>query len=281
VTGLRSTDPFWLRKQPRLLGRSLLATLVAVPVLGALVLELVSSRNPQLRAGIMIAILSIGIGPPALLRRSHFRDGSKRFEVGLYEVLLLLAVFFLPLATALHRAVFRHELLLAPWAVAKVVLLQVTLPFVLGVLATKLFRNRAALDRYAKAFVGVTLWLVVLFALGVAWKPLLELGISVWLTCSVIAMLGILLGHLLGGPENENRTVVAGSSALRFPALSLLLVSIAPDGRALMPVVLAYVICSAVLVAIYRAELARTQRPTRGHRFPWRGVHESPEREAT
>jgi BASS family bile acid:Na+ symporter len=202
-------------------------------------------------------------------------------EVGLNEALLLLALFFLPLALALHRAVFRHELLLAPLAVAKVVLLQVTLPFVLGVLAAKLFRNRSALERYAAVFVNVTLLLVVLFALGVAWKPLLKLGLSAWLTCSVISMLGILLGHVLGGPDNENRTVLASFSALRFPALSLLLVSIAPEARALMPVVLAYIICSAVLVAIYRAEQARTQRPSQGHRFPWRGVHESPEGEAT
>jgi BASS family bile acid:Na+ symporter len=281
VTGLRSTDPFWLWKHPRLLGRSLLAILVAVPALTALLLELVSPRSPEVRAGIMIAILSIGIGPPRLLKRARSKGETDRFEVGLNETLLPLAIVYLPLATALHGAVSPHELLLAPLPVAKVVLLQATLPFVLGVLVAKLFPHRAALARSAQIFVDVAMLIVVLFALVVAWKPLLRLGVSAWLTCSVIAMLGILVGHVLGGPGNENRTVLAGFSAMRFPALSLLLVSLVPGRRALIPVVLAYVICSAILVAVYRVEQLRAVRSTRGHRFPWRGVHESSEGKAT
>src|SRR5262245_8511773 len=81
VTGLRTTDPLWLWKRPRLLARSLVTILVAVPVVAALLVEVLAPDNVPLKAGIVVSILAIGVGPPDLMNRSE-----KAKDVAGYEI---------------------------------------------------------------------------------------------------------------------------------------------------------------------------------------------------
>src|SRR4051812_5095364 len=77
ATGLRAANvsPLWLLRRPRLLFMSLLAILVVVPT-GA-VLFLMAVQAPLLvRAGITMAVMAIGIGPPAAFQRTRAREQS-------------------------------------------------------------------------------------------------------------------------------------------------------------------------------------------------------------
>src|SRR5262245_38718809 len=78
ATGLRASVPFWLWRRPRLLGRALLAILIVVPVLAAILLEVLAPANVYVRAGVMISILSVGLGPADLLRRTHGETTTMR-----------------------------------------------------------------------------------------------------------------------------------------------------------------------------------------------------------
>src|SRR5262245_20203708 len=102
VTGVRSSDPLWLWKRPRLLARSLLAILVMVPIAEVVLAEALLRESPIIRSGIVISILSIGVGPPQMMRRSSGKREYMRYEIGLNVSLMLAAVFYLPLAVAIH-----------------------------------------------------------------------------------------------------------------------------------------------------------------------------------
>lgn len=266
VAGLRATEPLWLLKRGGLLGRSLLSILIIVPVVTAILLEWLAPGDFTLRVGLMISILSIGIGPPDLMKSSRARDDSSRFEVGLDVVLLTLAIVYIPLAVALHGVFFEHygrEVPVTPWRVAGVVGAQALLPFLAGLGLVRFLPKIAPFaERYAERFVNLVLLVVVVVALVAVFPALVGVGARGWLVCAAIAMVAIVIGHLLGGPAPETRSVLALFSAVRFPGLALLFTQVLPRGERFVPVVLAYVIASAVLSGVYRAAVARRRQRT-------------------
>jgi BASS family bile acid:Na+ symporter len=277
ATGLRaaSTDPRWLAKHPGLLGRALLTILVIVPV-GAVAFLQTLAVPPIVRAGLTIAVIAVGIGPPAFLGRtqSHVKaearaPGAARdaisFEVGLNVVLLALAIVYIPLFVAAHGAIFHHNVRLSPAAVARVVLSRALIPLAIGLAVARIApRTIAPLGRVAGIFVQLVLLLVVVVAIIATWKGLVSLGARTWLTAAAIVLAEIGIGHAMGGPALETRRVLASFSAMRFPALALLFVHIMPRGREIVPVILAYVLAAAVFVAIHGAITSRTLQKRRG-----------------
>lgn len=264
VTGLRASDPFWLWKRPGLLVRSLLAILLVVPVVDVLLLELLRP-SPVIRAGIVVSVLSIGIGPPNALKRTRAQGPSAAYEVGLDLVLLPLAILYVPAAVALHGAIFHHSIRLDPGDVARVVLLKMLIPLALGIAFARLApRLVDRVSRYAGLVVLAALLIVIAVVLFVTGRSLLEIGLAAWLICAVTAACAILIGHLFGAGEREYRPTLAAFSVLRFPALAFLILAQIPEGKTLIPVVLAYLLTSALLLAIYAGvstSRARRQRP--------------------
>jgi BASS family bile acid:Na+ symporter len=281
ATGLRAAhaDPRWLARHPQLFARALLTILLIVPVGVVAFLQSISA-TPVLKAGLTMAVIAVGIGPPAFFGRTKgyvkaaavedreaTRDDSISFEVGLNVVLLALAIVYLPAFVAVHGAIFHHHLFLSPAAVAKVVLGRALIPLALGVVVGRLApRVVRPAGKYAGLFVQAVLVLVVVVALIATWRALIGLGGRAWLTCAAVVLGEILLGHALGGPALETRRVLASFSAMRFPALALLLTQLVPRGRELVPVIMAYVLASVVLVGIHGALTSPRHRGEAGQR---------------
>jgi BASS family bile acid:Na+ symporter len=262
ATGLRAAtaEPLWLARRPGLLVRSLLAILIVVPIGTVLFLQSIAAP-PAVKAGLTMAVIAVGIGPPAAFKRSQSHDDAVSFELGLNVLLLALAIVYIPAFVAVHGAIFHHDLRLGPGAVAKVVLGKALIPLVLGGVVGRLApRLVTPVRRYANVFVHVVLLLVIVMAVAATWRALFGLGVRAWLTCGAIVLGEILIGHAAGGPGSESRRVLASFSAMRFPALALLLASMVPRHRELIPIVVAYVLVSVVLVGVLDAVTSR-----RGH----------------
>jgi BASS family bile acid:Na+ symporter len=279
ATGLRAAhaDPRWLAKHPGLLTRALLALLVLLPVGTVLFLQSIGAPS-VVAAGMTIAVVAIGIGPPAVL--SHVKkvraerageaaapapvEEALSFEVGLNVVLLVLSIVYIPAFITVHGMFFQHHLHLAPAAVAKVVLGRALVPLALGVIVGRLApRAEGPIVRYGGIFVQLVLLLVVVFAIVASWSALVGLGGRTWLTCAAVVVAEIVIGHLLGGPAIATRRVLASFSAMRFPALALLIAHITPRAKEIIPVIVAYVLTSFVLVSVYGA-LTAGRRKTIG-----------------
>jgi BASS family bile acid:Na+ symporter len=84
---------------------------------------------------------------------------------------------------------------------------------------------QAVADRAAKPIATVASVLLILSALPV----LIGMARTVFslitdgrvLSLSAFALVGLIIGHLLGGPEPENRPVLALATASRHPAVAL------------------------------------------------------------
>jgi BASS family bile acid:Na+ symporter len=80
------------------------------------------------------------------------------------------------------------------------------------------------------------------------------------------------VGHVLGGPDPDNRTTLAVACATRFPALALLVASLNfPNGKPL-PIVVSYLLVSAVTVIPYM-RWRKSQRKARTVRRGRLGFH--------
>jgi BASS family bile acid:Na+ symporter len=268
VTGLRaaSSDATWLLKRPGLLVRSLVTILLIVPV-GALLILHFTHASPVTAAGITIAIVSIGIGPAAAFKKSKAKDAAIPFEIGLNVALLALAIVFIPVFLTIHGAIYHHTVRLGVGQVAKVVLTRALIPLVLGMVAGRLFpRLVTPATKYGGAFVQLIMAAVVIAALAATWRVLLGLGWKTWAICALVVIVEISVSHAAGGPTPQTRRTLAAFGVMRFPALALLLASAAPRGREFLPVVVAYLLVSMAVVALYGAASAR--RASHGHGTP-------------
>jgi bile acid:Na+ symporter, BASS family len=247
--GASGPDSFW--RHPGQLVRALVAILVAVPLWALLFLELLPLA-PVTRTGVMIAVLAVGIGPVAGMKRLQGAAPAARLGFELNLTVLAISIVYVPLAVWLLGRSYHREVSLGIAAVAKIVLLRALIPMLIGAwLAREIPRFAAKVRIPLGIGVNVTVALVLVVVLIATWRQLLEVGAVGWLTCAAVAVGAVLIGHFLGGPAAQTRNAVAIASAMRFPALALLLASIAPLGRQLIPVVFVYVVIALLAVTVY------------------------------
>ena len=250
------------RRPPQLL-RDLLAVLILVP-LWAIFLIRVLPASPVVRAGVLIAVLAVGIGPVAGMKRMGPKAVNASEALDLNLIVLTVSMLFVPIAFAIVAALFHRDLHVGAIAVAKVVLGRALLPLLLGLGAARLFpRAATAAGPWLARILNVVLLAAVAIAIVATWKFLAAVGGMGWLICAAVAVGAVVIGHLLGGPDNDSRGVVAAASAMRFPALALVLAAALPQGHRVTPVVIVYAVVAFLATTIYGMVMARRRRPER------------------
>jgi bile acid:Na+ symporter, BASS family len=239
-----------LRRKPRLIGKALVAVLLLVPAIAVLLVKGVQPPTP-VAGGILIAALSIG--PVAALKRSRKNDPERDVALGLNLVLLLVSVIFVPAAVWLVGLAFGRDFHVGPGAVANTILPLQLVPLFAGIALSRAAPKLAArLERPVTLATNLALAIVAVAIAVVAFDSLVGLGGRAWALIATFAAMSMLVGHALGGPSPGTRMVVATFSALRFPALGLTIARVAAN-RDVVPVLLAYVLCSVVMLAVYLA----------------------------
>ena len=267
TTGLMAPKPgqrdIRLWRRPGQLLRDLIAVLILVP-LWAIFLVRVMPTAPVVRGGLLIAVLSVGIGPVAGMKRMGPKAANASEALDLNLVVLVLSLVFVPVAFALVAAAFHRDFHISAGAVAKVVLGRALLPLLLGLGAARLSpRAAVAAGPWLAKILNILLLLVVAIAILATWKHLAAVGGTAWLVCAAAAVGAVLIGHFLGGPDPESRGVVAAASAMRFPALALVLAAALPQGQRVIPVVIVYVVLAFAATTVYGAIMARRRRSAR------------------
>ncbi|MGH6952278.1 MAG: Na+-dependent transporter, partial [Vitreimonas sp.] len=80
------------------------------------------------------------------------------------------------------------------------------------------------------------------------------------------AAIGLLVGHLLGGPDPDDRTVLALASAAHHPAIAITLARInAPDDQGVPAAILLYLLVCAVVTFPYVAWRKRSAHAAHAH----------------
>lgn len=259
ATGLAAHRPFGrlFRERPGLLLRSLLAIVVLVP-LWAVPFVTAFELPIGVRDGLLMAVLAIGIGPAVATRRMSPAAPSARYALELNVVVLLTSIVFVPLAFRFFVTPPHQDLQLSARQVDSVVMGRALVPLALGIVTARVFEGIAtAASRYLGPVVNASLGVVILLALLATWRNLLSIGARGWLGAIGLAVGAIVIGHLLGGPQAEDRAVLAAASVMRFPALALMLAQLAPQMKLLVPTIMGYVLSSLMLIGVYRAVMRR------------------------
>jgi BASS family bile acid:Na+ symporter len=169
-----------------------------------------------------------------------------------------------PVVTSLFGQWFDHPADAPAGKVAKIVLVTILVPLLLGVtLRTYLSGLAAKLER-PMGMIGIVLLVVCAVPLLIRLWPLVSsfFGDGTVLSLAAIALVGTAVGHFLGGPDATQRTVLGLSTSARHPAVAITAATSAyPEGKLALAAVLLYVLVVTLVTVPYVVWSKRQGRP--------------------
>lgn len=247
--GLRSKpeDIVSFLERPGLLARSFLALNVLMPLFALAMVEAFALRRDL--AGTLIA-LSLSPIPPLLPRKQASAHGDRSFAVGLLVVFAVLAIVWIPLAIQGLGLIAGRQFGVPASAIAWIVATLILVPLMLGIVLRKYARDFARSIEPAVSLIAV---LVLLLAAGLivaktASAMLEQIGDGTILVLAAFVVVGLVAGHLLGGPHPQERTDLALATACRHPGIALATAQAAfPDAHGVSALVAIYLIVNIVI----------------------------------
>ncbi|MBP6877245.1 MAG: hypothetical protein KBC34_04425 [Phenylobacterium sp.] len=248
----RPADLTYFLRHPGRLVRTLLAMLVAMPVIAVL---LVRGFGLPHTIAVMLIALSLSPVPPVLPRKQAKAGGDASYAIGLLAAVGLASIVWIPLALEIVERVFSIPLGIPPARVATMVGITILLPLAAGVIVAQLAPGLA--ERFAPHLArlgGLLLAIAALAILVSQWRAVFGLLPGGAPAFAIFVALGLLVGHLLGGPDPDDRTVLALATASRHPGVALAIVHINfPDEKAVIAAVLLFLLVNALLSIPYVA----------------------------
>jgi BASS family bile acid:Na+ symporter len=251
--GLEATrdDLLYLLRRPRVLARSLVAMFVIMPFFAILLTSVFHFQRP-----VRIALIALAISPvpPLLPRKVTKAGGLAPYGLGLMVTAASLSILYIPLAVAVIGRYAHKPFAMGPGAVAKLIVLSVLLPLAVGIGFQRLVPGIAAriakpADLVAKILLILALVAILIFALP---KSLSLIGNGTLAALSGFIVVGLLVGHLLGGPGLDERVTLALCTACRHPGLALAMAAAnIPQEHNVISAILLYLVLSALLTTPY------------------------------
>jgi len=261
--GMDSTprDMVYLWRRPGLLLRSVLAMYVLVP-LAALALVKVLTLAPGVEIGLLV--LAVSAGAPLLPRKLlHIGDGAYIFS--LVVTSSLLAIILVPAWLAVLGPQFHNPPNLESSRVGWVLAKSFLLPLAVGMLIRWFFPAFAErIVNRLMAIAGLVLTVCALALLILHWDVLLDARWSGVLTLATLIAVALAIGHLLGGPAEEDRTALAIACSTRHLGIAVLVAASLPGPRTAV-IIAFYILTSAVISIPYlrwrRAAVSHPDQP--------------------
>ncbi len=241
----------YLMKRPARLLVSLVAMFVIMPTM-AVALALVFDLRPPVK--IALVALAISPVPPLLPRRETKAGGHAGHALALLATAALLSVVVIPGALRILRIFVPQPLDLSFGTVALLALKTVLLPLLAGLVVHRLAPSLAAhIEKPIALIATVVLSAGALVILGTTLPAVgAIIGHGTVLVFVLFAVVGIAVGHSLGGPADEDRVVLALSTAARHPALALAIGTANYPGQKLVPAaILLYLLVSVIVSFLY------------------------------
>ena len=261
--GLRATpgDVLYVVRRPALLGRSLVAMSVIMPIAAV---ALASAF--ELRPSVEIALVALSISPipPVLPGREQKAGGDKAYALGLMVIAGMLSIVVVPLAVQLVSRYFMRPFAMPSSAIASLVLKAAILPLVAGMILRSLVPAVAArIAKPVELVAQVLLAIGVLAVLAVTLPAIFALvGNGSIIAMAAFVVVGLTVGHALGGPDGDHRLVLALSTASRHPAIALAIAKANfPDEPYLGATMLLYLLVSVLLGVPYQMWQKRRPAP--------------------
>jgi BASS family bile acid:Na+ symporter len=269
----RLGDIAYLMRRPGLLVRSVVAMNVIMPLLAAAAVAAL-----KLNPAIEIAIIALALSPvpPILPPKQTKAGGDASYVIALLVATAVIAIVLVPLGVYLLSKTFGVTASVPSAKIASVVLMTVIAPLLVGMIVRALAPDFAQKIAGPASLIGAVL-LVVAFVpvlLG-QWRLIISMvGNGTLLVLAAFTLVGVVVGHLLGGPEAANRSVLALATGTRHPGVALAIASATfPAAKGVLAVVLWHLVVSGIVSGPYvkwrqRARVADRTQPTRAPNEP-------------
>jgi BASS family bile acid:Na+ symporter len=257
--GLKASvqDAVYLFRRPKELARAMVSMFVVMPVV-VFALTRAFDLHPAVR--LALAGLALSPLPPTFPKKALKQGGRVSYTVGLLVAATLLAIVYIPLALELIERINGNPLRMTAGAVFALVFGALLVPLALGIAVRRFapaFAERAAqpVSQVATILLVVT-FVPILIKVFPAMVSLI--GNGTILVMVFFALVGFASGHLLGGPDPDDRTVLALSTATRHPGIAIAIVlANYPDQKLAPAAAILYVLVSAIASKPYLAWAAR------------------------
>jgi len=248
-----------LLQQRDLLVRGFVSVLVAYPLIAVTAIKLFD-LSP--RASIALLILASAPAAPLLTKRAKMAGANVAIASAFQILLAISSVVVTPLLLTALTAFFpeaRGEV--STLAVAKQVAVVQLLPLGLGILGRQVANDIA--DEVAGLVVtiaNITFLVLAFFLLAISLNLVPQFSLKTIGVYGLVVALGLVVGHVLGGPALESRAAVATATIARNAGLALF-IAVANDQLAAVPAAVIYLVVGAVIALPYNLFIKRQMKP--------------------
>lgn len=251
--GLHATfaDAFYLLRRPELLLRSFLAMNVVMAIFAGIVAVLFD-LHPAVK--LTLAALALSPVPPILPTKQEKAGGSAVYVVSLLVTMAALAIVVVPVGIALFTMVFGGQGAVPLGKITSVVLTSVILPLAIGLFIRYLAPAFAArVERPVSIVATILLFATLLPLLVKLWPSLMTMvGNGTLAALALFTLVGLIVGHWLGGPEPKERTVLALATGTRHPGVALAIAAAAqPNEAGIIAVIIWHLLVGAFVSTPY------------------------------
>ena len=242
-------DATYMFRRPGKLAKALLAMNILMPLFAvAFVLAF------HLKHAVEVALVALAVSPvPPILPRKLRKAGATESDtIGLLVAVGILAIVFVPAAMEILERVFHVPLRMTFASVAALVFVTIILPLALGIAVHTL--APVAADRLVNPIAKIASIALLLSAVVILFSgapAIWELtGNGTLVAIAAFVLVGLLIGHFVGGPKPENRAGLAMATASRHPGIAIALaVANFPEEKLAISAVLLYLLVN-ILVSI-------------------------------
>jgi BASS family bile acid:Na+ symporter len=248
-------DLLYLVRRPRLLLKAVLAVNVVAPVAAVAVLALMPGVSALSKVGILL--MAASPVPPLAPGQQAKAGGRKAYSHGLYATMVVLSLVALPLAVEVLARVYGASVETPLDKVAASILATVVAPMAVGLAVRRFAPSLAARASALIGRLGVVLLLIAFLPLLVAaWPAVASLaGDGSYLAMFLVVAAALAGGHLLGGPDPQDRAALAVTAAIRHPGLALAVAGANMVDKGVAAVVLGFVIVQFLTAIAYQRVL--------------------------
>ncbi|OEO29631.1 hypothetical protein VW23_024725 [Devosia insulae DS-56] len=247
--GASLNDAAYLIRRPGLLLRSLLSMNIVMPVFALLLVVLF-----QLHPAIELAIVALSLSPvPPFLPSTQTKGGGTApYVVSLLVTTAILSIITVPLGIWSIEAIEHIDADIP--RIAMMLALTVTLPLIVGMILHDLFPSLASRIMRPASLLGMGLLVVSILPVlvmewGLVWSMV---GNGTLVILVLFALVGLAVGHVLGGPNPHDQVVLALATASRHPGVAIAVAAVNTEHVApVAAVVIWHLLVGVVLSAPY------------------------------
>ncbi len=244
-------DVTFLLRRPRKLAMAMISMNVVMPLFVAATLALV-----HVRPAVALALMTLAVSPipPILPKRAMSAGGAAPYTIGLLVAAALFAIVIVPFAVVVESHV-------PALAIVRVIALTVLAPLAMGMLVRRLAPRFAERAVRPASIAGLALVFAGFLPMVVVAVPDMARLIGNGTLAALVAfnVVGLVAGHVLGGPVREERTVLALTTSSRHPGVALAVsTGLVADPKPVFAALLMYLVVNLLASTAYAAWAKRS-----------------------